>query len=157
MSVGTPEPSPGQVTETGAAPDRQSPEARNDLAALPIARRLARTAFPLWWRPAARDERMPMVGWFDPGQLWSTGLKSLVSLFVGEQSDRRIVQALAARRQDTTTTRFTTATARRSAAGQGATSRRGVDSITSPTPAMGGTRPMPSRSRRRSAAGPRGT
>ena len=40
-----------------------------------------------------------MVGWFDPMQLVRTGLKSLVSLFVGEQSDRRIVQALAARRQ----------------------------------------------------------
>lgn len=41
-----------------------------------------------------------MVGWFDPMQLCSTGLKSLVSLFVGEQSDRRIVQALASRRQE---------------------------------------------------------
>ena len=100
MSVSTPEPPQGQVTGTGAAPDRQSPEARNDPAALPIARRIARTTFPLWWRPTAGDERMPMVGWFDPGQLWSTGLKSLVSLFVGEQSDRRIVQALAARRQE---------------------------------------------------------
>jgi hypothetical protein len=100
MSGPTPEPSPGQVTETGAAPDRQSPEARNDPAALPIARRIAATTFPLWWRPTSRDERMPMVGWFDPGQLWSTGVKSLVSLFVGEQSDRRIVQALAARRQE---------------------------------------------------------
>jgi hypothetical protein len=43
---------------------------------------------------------MPMVGWFDPGQLFSTGFKSVVSLFVGEQSDRRIVQALASRRHE---------------------------------------------------------
>ena len=35
-----------------------------------------------------------------PAQLLSTGAKSLVSLLVGEQSDRRIVQALAARRQE---------------------------------------------------------
>ena len=54
MSAATPEPSPGQVTETGAPPDRQSPEARNDPAALPIARRIAATTFPLWWRPSSR-------------------------------------------------------------------------------------------------------
>ena len=35
-----------------------------------------------------------------PGQLIRTGIKSLVSLVIGEQSDRRIVQALAARRQE---------------------------------------------------------
>jgi hypothetical protein len=71
-------------------------------SAVPIARRLARKTvfFPLWWRGRRAEERMPMVGWFDPAQLVSTGLKSLVSLFVGEQSDRRIVQALAARRQE---------------------------------------------------------
>jgi hypothetical protein len=40
-----------------------------------------------------------MVRWFDPAQLVTTGLKSVVSLLVGERSDRRIVQALAARRQ----------------------------------------------------------
>ena len=43
---------------------------------------------------------MPMVGWFDPGQLFRTGFKSIVSLFVGEQSDRRIIQALASRRHE---------------------------------------------------------
>ena len=43
---------------------------------------------------------MAMVGWFDPGQLFRTGLKSIVSLFVGEQSDRRIIQALASRRHE---------------------------------------------------------
>ena len=41
-----------------------------------------------------------MVRWFDPAQLMRTGIKSLVSLAVGEQSDRRIVQALAARRHE---------------------------------------------------------
>lgn len=43
---------------------------------------------------------MPMVGWFDPKQLATTGLKSVVSLFVGEQSDKRLVQALASRKQE---------------------------------------------------------
>ncbi len=83
------------------APDEQ-PASTPD-AAVPIARRIAASPmfFPLWLRgrPGA-DTRMPMVGWFDPGQLFSTGLKSLVSLVVGEQSDRRIVQALASRRQE---------------------------------------------------------
>jgi len=72
-------------------------------AAVPIARRLAASPafFPLWLRGRpGPHRRMPMVGWFDPAQLLSTGLKSLVSLVVGEQSDRRIVQALASRRQE---------------------------------------------------------
>ena len=43
---------------------------------------------------------MPMVGWFDPGQLFRTGFKSIISLFVGEQSDRRIIQALASQRHE---------------------------------------------------------
>ena len=34
------------------------------------------------------------------GQLFRTGFKSIVSLFVGEQSDRRIIQALASRRHE---------------------------------------------------------
>jgi len=38
-----------------------------------------------------------MVGWFDPGQLLDTGLKTLASTVVGERSDRRMIQALAAR------------------------------------------------------------
>lgn len=73
---------------------------------LPIARRLAHQrdraegAFPLLWRPFARPQRLPMVGWFDPGQLLRTGLKTLFSLMVGERSDRRIIQALVASRQD---------------------------------------------------------
>src|SRR6478735_3520903 len=69
--------------------------------AVPIARRLARqaTVFPLWILGPATGARMPMVGWFDPGQLLSTGLKSVASAVIGERSDRRIVQALEARRQ----------------------------------------------------------
>ena len=72
-------------------------------AAVPIARRLAASPvfFPLWLRGRpGPDVRMPMVGWFDPRQLLTTGIKSLISLLVGEQSDRRIVQALASRRQE---------------------------------------------------------
>ncbi|MGD9905258.1 MAG: hypothetical protein AB7U83_17460 [Vicinamibacterales bacterium] len=71
---------------------------------MPIARRVAAAGpafFPLWLRGRhGPDARMPMVRWFDPAQLLRTGVKSLVSLLVGEQSDRRIVQALAARRQE---------------------------------------------------------
>ena len=70
---------------------------------MPIARRIAARAGVLpavAARPPRPDARMPMVGWFDPGQLLATGVKSLVSLVVGEQSDRRIVQALASRRQE---------------------------------------------------------
>ena len=83
---------PAPATAEGYQPD-----------ALPIARRLATSPlfFPLWFRGRLGPEtRMPMVGWFDPAQLLSTGIKSLVSLAVGEQSDRRIVQALASRRQE---------------------------------------------------------
>lgn len=73
---------------------------------LPIARRLAHQLdrgegfFPLWWRPRAHAPRLPMVGWFDPGQLIQTGLKTLFSMVVGERSDRRIIQALVASRHD---------------------------------------------------------
>jgi hypothetical protein len=69
--------------------------------AVPIARRLAKQApvFPLWILGASPNVRMPMVGWYDPAQLVSTALKSLASNVIGERSDRRIVQALAARRQ----------------------------------------------------------
>jgi len=73
---------------------------------LPIARRLANQferaegVFPLLWRPFGKPQRLPMVGWFDPGQLLQTGLKTLFSLMVGERSDRRIIQALVASRQD---------------------------------------------------------
>jgi hypothetical protein len=72
-------------------------------AAVPIARRIAARPvfFPLWLRGRRGPQaRMPMVGWFDPAQLLRTAVKSLVSLLIGEQSDRRIVQALASRRQE---------------------------------------------------------
>lgn len=85
------------IGPAGEPPDRP-PD-----AAVPIARRMAASPvfFPLWLRGRpGPDARMPMVGWFDPGQLLSTGLKSLVSFVVGEHSDRRIVQALASRRQE---------------------------------------------------------
>jgi len=84
--------------DAGRTPPTPPPD-----AAVPIARRMAASPvfFPLWLRGRpGPDARMPMVGWFDPAQLLRTGLKSLVSLAVGEQSDRRIVQALAARRQE---------------------------------------------------------
>ena len=41
-----------------------------------------------------------MVGWYDPLQLLDAGMKSLVSGLIGERSDQRIVQALAARRPE---------------------------------------------------------
>jgi 3',5'-cyclic AMP phosphodiesterase CpdA len=76
-----------------------------DESLLPIARRLApsvpRRLFPLRWRRPDEDSpRMPMVGWFDPGQLVHTGFRALTSAIVGEQSDRRVVQALASRRAE---------------------------------------------------------
>jgi hypothetical protein len=72
--------------------------------ALPLARRLARAreagALSLFFRRTRTVQRLPMVGWFDPGQLFDTGLKTLFSTIVGERSDRRMIQALAARRPD---------------------------------------------------------
>ena len=38
-----------------------------------------------------------MVGWFDPGRLLVTGVETLAALIVGQRSDPRLVQALAAR------------------------------------------------------------
>ena len=40
---------------------------------------------------------MPMVGWFDPAQLVSTGTKTLFSMVVGERSDRRLMLALSSK------------------------------------------------------------
>jgi hypothetical protein len=78
-----------------------------DEAALPIARRIVRATerrglrrFPLLWRREYPAEQLPMVGWYDPVQLLDAGVKSLVSHIVGERSDQRIVQALAARRPE---------------------------------------------------------
>jgi hypothetical protein len=90
---------PSPPVTTGAPPDPPAPDRRAERAALPLARRIARTTFPLWLRPTPAVERLPMVGWFDPGQLFCTALKSLISLTVGEQTDRRSGQALAPRRQ----------------------------------------------------------
>jgi Calcineurin-like phosphoesterase len=42
-------------------------------------------------------KRLPMVGWYDPGQLLRTGFKTLVSTLVGQRSDQRVVQALVSR------------------------------------------------------------
>ena len=68
-------------------------------ATVPIARRITRRIPRFWWAKGG-SPRMPMVGWFDPGQLAATGIRSVVSFFIGEQSDKRLVQALAARRQE---------------------------------------------------------
>lgn len=81
-------------------PTQETPA--HDANAVPIARRISKAAsvLPPLFRSSGKPERMPMVGWFDPGQLFSTGIKSIVSLFVGEQSDKRLMQALASRKQE---------------------------------------------------------
>ncbi|HEX5633985.1 MAG TPA: metallophosphoesterase, partial [Gemmatimonadales bacterium] len=78
------------------------PGAPEEERALPLARRIvrARGAASLFFRRRATSQRLPMVGWYDPGQLLDTGLKTLFSMIVGERSDRRIIQALAARQPD---------------------------------------------------------
>ena len=88
------------------APNTDKKPAADELA-LPIARRFVRATerrglarFPLLWRREYAAERLPMVGWYDPLQLLDAGVKSLVSNFVGERSDQRIVQALANRRPE---------------------------------------------------------
>src|SRR5690348_17133668 len=43
--------------------------------------------------PAERD-RLPMTGWFDPGQLVRTGLDVVVSAMFARNSDRRVLDAL---------------------------------------------------------------
>ena len=97
-----PEPGSGDAA-TAPEPPAAPPAAAEQAAAIPIARRIAARPlfFPLWLRGrVGPDARMPMVGWFAPAQLLSTGIKSLITLAVGGQSDRRIVQALASRRQE---------------------------------------------------------
>lgn len=68
--------------------------------ALPLARRLALSrelgALSLFFRRRRGRDRLPMVSWMDPGMLFDTGLKTLFSIMVGERSDPRLVQALAA-------------------------------------------------------------
>ncbi len=46
--------------------------------------------------PPPPSDRRPMVGWFDPGPLLSTGLNVLVSTLFGRHSDYRLLEALAA-------------------------------------------------------------
>ncbi len=45
-------------------------------------------------------KKMPMVKWYDPAQLINTGIRVVLSTFIGEQSDRRIVQALSTVKED---------------------------------------------------------
>ena len=45
-------------------------------------------------------KRMPMVKWFDIGQLVNTGIKVIFSNIIGEQADKRIIQALASSRKE---------------------------------------------------------
>jgi 3',5'-cyclic AMP phosphodiesterase CpdA len=93
-------PQPGAAHRTDVQAD---PQAHREL--LPLARRLAplgrRAGFPLRWsRSDGAAPRLPMVGWFDPGQLIATGFRAATSAIVGEQSDRRVVQAIAERGAD---------------------------------------------------------
>jgi hypothetical protein len=85
--------------------DRHGEEGLNEVqasaSALPVVRRLARDLGNNagFWTSRNTSERMPMVGWFDPGQLAATGAKTLFSLIVGERSDRRLMLALANKRR----------------------------------------------------------
>ncbi|MCB0726060.1 MAG: metallophosphoesterase [Ignavibacteriae bacterium] len=45
-------------------------------------------------------KRMPMVRWFDVKQLASTGIKVIFSTIIGEQTDKRIIQALSSAGKD---------------------------------------------------------
>jgi hypothetical protein len=79
-STGTPEPPSATPARRAALPPR---------------------GFPLRWRQPGSDlPRLPMVSWFEPGELIVTGFRAMMSAIVGEQSDRRIVQALATRTAD---------------------------------------------------------
>ncbi|MEO6694652.1 MAG: metallophosphoesterase [Ignavibacteria bacterium] len=45
-------------------------------------------------------KRLPMVNWFDIGQLLRTGFRVIFSKIIGEHSDKRIIQALASTRKE---------------------------------------------------------
>jgi hypothetical protein len=45
-------------------------------------------------RPPAERDRLPMVGWFDPGQLVRTGVDVVISAIFARNSDRRVLDAL---------------------------------------------------------------
>ena len=40
------------------------------------------------------DKRLPMVGWFDPGQLVQTAVEVVVSTLFGRHADRRLIEAV---------------------------------------------------------------
>jgi 3',5'-cyclic AMP phosphodiesterase CpdA len=98
-------PAPRPAESRPGLPGAHTDAVQGDRDLLPIARRLAPSGrgpgFPLrWTRAGSALVRRPMVGWFDPGQLIATGFRAALSALVGEQSDRRIIQALAARGDD---------------------------------------------------------
>ncbi len=45
-------------------------------------------------------KRLPMVNWFDVGQLATTAVKIIFSTAIGQQSDKRIIQALSSMKKD---------------------------------------------------------
>ena len=45
-------------------------------------------------RPPAEEDRLPMVGWFDPAQLVRTGVDVVISAIFARNSDRRVLDAL---------------------------------------------------------------
>jgi Calcineurin-like phosphoesterase len=81
------------------SPDEEVSIAAKQAEALPVVKRLVRSATggAGFWSSRKLSERMPMVGWFDPGQLASTGIKTLFSMVVGERSDRRLMLALSSK------------------------------------------------------------
>ncbi|HLL74289.1 MAG TPA: hypothetical protein VK421_03420 [Pyrinomonadaceae bacterium] len=46
--------------------------------------------------PRTNPKRMPMVGWYDPRQLFKTGIEVAISTVFGRHSDFRIVEAISA-------------------------------------------------------------
>ena len=80
-------------------------------------------------------DRLPMVGWYDPGQLVRTAVDVLVSTIFGRHADHRVLDALG--RQD-----FAPYDYSKHADGR---PRRCSGSTTWPTPATAGTRRTPSR------------
>ena len=56
---------------------------------------VTRQAKPANGTPPPEDERLPMVGWYDPRQLAKTGIEVAVSTIFGRHSDHRLVEAMA--------------------------------------------------------------
>lgn len=44
--------------------------------------------------PQQRPKQLPMVGWFDPGQLVQTGVQGFVSTIFGRHADHRLIEAV---------------------------------------------------------------